>query len=56
VDIPRGALIGFNPEEDKRRHTVSEGGVVVVAAGDEPYVTPISEEALKLEAEADRRG
>jgi glucose-1-phosphate adenylyltransferase len=56
VDIPRGALIGFNAEEDKRRHTVSENGVVVVAAGDEPYVTPISEAALRLEAEADRRG
>ncbi len=38
VDIPRGALIGFNPEEDRRRHTVSEDGVVVVAPGDEPYV------------------
>jgi glucose-1-phosphate adenylyltransferase len=56
VGIPRGALIGFNPEEDKRRHTVSEDGVVVVAPGDEPYVTEISEAALKLEAEADRRG
>ena len=56
VDIPRGALIGFNPEEDKRRHTVSEQGVVVVAPGDEPYVTPINEAALKLEIEADRRG
>jgi len=56
VDIPRGALIGFNPEEDARRHTVSENGVVVVAAGDEPYVTPINEAALRLEAEADRRG
>jgi glucose-1-phosphate adenylyltransferase len=56
VDIPRGALIGFNPDEDKRRHTVSEGGVVVVAAGDEPYVAAIGEDALKLEAEADRRG
>jgi len=56
LDIPRGALIGFNPEEDKRRHTVSEGGVVVVAAGDEPYVTPINEAALKLELDADRRG
>jgi len=56
VDIPRGALIGFNPEEDKRRHTVSEEGVVVVAPGDDPYVTEISEAALKLEAEADRRG
>jgi glucose-1-phosphate adenylyltransferase len=56
VDIPRGALIGFNPEEDRRRHTVSEGGVVVVAPGDEPYVTPVSEAALRLEGEADRRG
>jgi glucose-1-phosphate adenylyltransferase len=56
VDIPRGATIGYNAEEDKRRHTVSEGGVVVVATGDEPYVGPISEEALALEAEADRRG
>jgi glucose-1-phosphate adenylyltransferase len=56
VDIPRGAMIGFNAEEDRRRHTVSEGGVVVVALGEEPYVAPITEEALRLEAEADRRG
>ena len=56
LDIPRGALIGFNPEEDKRRHTVSEGGVVVVAAGDEPYVAEINEAALHLESEADKRG
>ena len=56
VHIPRGAAIGFNSEEDQRRHTVSEGGVVVVAAGEEPYVPPIPDENLKLEAEADRRG
>ncbi len=56
VDIPRGAMIGFNAEEDRRRHTVSEGGVVVVAPGEEPFVSPITEEALRLEAEADRRG
>ncbi len=56
VHIPRGAAIGFYPEEDQRRHIVTEGGVVVVAPGDEPYVGPISDEALKLEAEADRRG
>ncbi|MGE0863097.1 MAG: glucose-1-phosphate adenylyltransferase [Vicinamibacterales bacterium] len=56
VDIPRGAMIGFNAEEDRRRHTVSEGGVVVVAPGEEPFVAPITEEALRLEAEADRRG
>ncbi|HLB84209.1 MAG TPA: hypothetical protein VJK00_05715, partial [Steroidobacteraceae bacterium] len=56
LDIPRGALVGFNPEEDKRRHTVSEGGVVVVAAGDEPYVAEINEAALHLASEADKRG
>ena len=55
-DRPRGALIGFNPEEDRRRHTVSEGGVVVVAPGDEPFVAEIPLDALQLEAEADRRG
>jgi glucose-1-phosphate adenylyltransferase len=56
VDIPRGALIGFNPEEDRRRHTVSEGGVVVVAPGDEPFVADVPVDQLQLEAEADRRG
>jgi len=35
VVVPRGALIGYNPEEDRRRHTVSEGGVVVVSPGEE---------------------
>lgn len=56
VLIPRGALIGFDPEEDRRRHTVTEGGVVVVTADDEPLIGPISEEALRLEADADRLG
>jgi glucose-1-phosphate adenylyltransferase len=56
VLIPRGALIGFNPEEDRRRHTVTESGVVVVTTDDEPLIGPLREEALKFEAEADRRG
>jgi glucose-1-phosphate adenylyltransferase len=56
VLIPRGALIGFNPEEDARRHTVSEGGVVVVTVDDEPFVGPIADEALQLEARVDRHG
>ena len=38
VLIPRGALIGFDPEEDRRRHTVTDGGVVVVTADDEPLI------------------
>ncbi len=55
VEIPRGATIGFNAEEDLRRHTVSEGGVVVVAPGEKPYVGPITEEALRVESDADQR-
>jgi glucose-1-phosphate adenylyltransferase len=56
VLIPRGALIGFDPEQDRRRHTVTDAGVVVVTADDEPLIGPISEEALRAEAEADRSG
>ena len=56
VLIPRGALIGYDAEEDRRRHTVTEGGVVVVTADDEPLIGPISEDALRAEAEADRGG
>jgi len=56
VFIPRGALIGFNLEDDRRRHTVSEEGVVVVTHDDEPAVREIEPEALMLEADADQRG
>src|SRR5688572_9684399 len=56
VLIPRGALIGFDPDEDRRRHTVTEGGVVVVTAEDDPLIGPISDEALRAEADADRGG
>jgi glucose-1-phosphate adenylyltransferase len=56
VLIPRGALIGYDPDEDRRRHTVTEGGVVIVTAEDEPLIGPISEEALRAEANADRGG
>jgi len=30
--------------------------VVVVTADDDPFIAPLSEEALRYEAEADRRG
>ena len=56
VFIPRGALIGFNREEDVRRHTVSDQGVTVVTTDDQPLIGPIDDEALRLEAAADRRG
>ena len=50
------ALIGYDAEEDRRRHTVTESGVVVVTTDDEPLIGPLTEEALQFEAEADRRG
>ena len=33
----RARVIGYDPAEDRRRHTVSEGGVVVVTPGEECY-------------------
>jgi len=56
VFIPRGALIGHNAEEDRKRHTVTETGIVVVTTDDEPFVGPIGDDALRIEAEFDRRG
>jgi glucose-1-phosphate adenylyltransferase len=56
VFIPRGALIGYNEGEDRRRHTVSDNGVVVVTKDDEPFTAPIDEAALRDELEFDRRG
>ena len=55
VLIPRGAVIGFNTEEDRKRHTVTDLGVVVVTEDDDPLVEPISDEALRIEAEDDGR-
>ena len=56
VLIPRGAHIGYDLEEDRRRHTVTENGIVVVTTNDEPLIGPLSEDVLQFEAEADRRG
>jgi glucose-1-phosphate adenylyltransferase len=56
VLIPRGALIGYDEEEDRKRHTVTDAGVVVVTTDDDPLIGPLGEEALRVEAEADRRG
>ncbi|MBK5298565.1 MAG: glucose-1-phosphate adenylyltransferase [Vicinamibacteria bacterium] len=56
VLIPRGAVIGYHAEEDRRRHTVSEGGVVVVTVDEEPFIGPVETPALRLEADADGKG
>ncbi|MET0553434.1 MAG: glucose-1-phosphate adenylyltransferase [Vicinamibacteria bacterium] len=40
VVLPAGAVIGYDPVEDRRRHTVSEGGVVVVTPGEECLIDP----------------
>lgn len=56
VFIPRGALIGFNEEEDRRRHTVTESGVVVVTTDDQPFIGDIPDEALRAETDFDRLG
>src|SRR5438552_1307181 len=56
VLIPRGALIGYDADEDRRRHTISDSGIVVVTTDDEPLIGPLSDEALRVEADADRRG
>jgi glucose-1-phosphate adenylyltransferase len=55
VFIPRGARIGFDRDEDRRRHTVTDSGIVVVTIEDEPFVGDISEEQLRTEMEFDRR-
>jgi glucose-1-phosphate adenylyltransferase len=40
VEVPRGAVIGYDPAEDRRRHTVSPGGVVVVTPGEDFLIDP----------------
>jgi glucose-1-phosphate adenylyltransferase len=40
VELPKGARVGYDSAEDRRRHTVSEAGVVVVTPGEDIYVDP----------------
>jgi glucose-1-phosphate adenylyltransferase len=55
VFIPRGAVIGHLHEEDRKRHTVTESGIVVVTTDDEPFIGEISAKSLANEAEFDSR-
>jgi glucose-1-phosphate adenylyltransferase len=56
VVIPRAALIGMDPEEDRRRHTVTEKGVVIVTKDEEPLIGSVSDDQLKIEQVADALG
>jgi len=56
VFIPRGACIGYHPEEDRKRHTVTESGIVVVTTDDEPLVVDPPADVLAVEGEWDKRG
>ena len=56
VLIPRGAVIGYHPEEDRRRHTVSDGGVVVVTVDEEPLIGPVDTPALDARGRRGREG
>ena len=56
VFIPRGACIGFRADEDRKRHTVTDEGIVVVTTEDEPLVEEPGHDVLSVEAEWDRRG
>ena len=40
VECRPARVIGYDPVEDRRRHTVSEGGVVVVTPGEECLIDP----------------
>jgi glucose-1-phosphate adenylyltransferase len=55
VFIPRGALIGYNEEEDRKRHTVTDKGIVVVTTNDEPLVVQPDLASLGIEKEWDSR-
>jgi glucose-1-phosphate adenylyltransferase len=55
VFIPRGAMIGYDEAEDRKRHTVTDRGIVVVTPDDEPLVAPVDPKELAVEREWDGR-
>jgi glucose-1-phosphate adenylyltransferase len=56
VLIPRGARIGYDLEEDRRRHTVTDSGIVIVTADETPFIGPIPDTAIQSEGSADAAG
>ena len=55
VFIPRGATIGYDEAEDRKRHTVTDRGIVVVTPDDDPLVAPVDPGSLAVEREWDGR-
>ena len=55
VFIPRGAMIGYDEAEDRKRHTVTDRGIVVVTPDDDPLVAPVDPNLLAVEREWDGR-
>ena len=52
VELPRGALIGYDADEDRRRHTVTADGVVVVTPGEECQVDAAAADEVDESAES----
>ncbi len=55
VFIPRGAMIGYDEAEDRKRHTVTDRGIVVVTPDDDPLIAPVDPNSLAVEREWDGR-
>lgn len=56
VFVPRGAVIGYDLEEDRKRHAVTDRGVVVVTTNDEPFIQQPEGDVRQIERDADSRG
>ena len=54
VMVPRAAVIGHDVDEDRRRHTVTERGIVVVTVDEDMRVVPVPGDVLAIEAGVDR--
>jgi glucose-1-phosphate adenylyltransferase len=56
VVVPRGAVVGYDPDEDRKRYTVTEKGVVVVTRDDEVYTQEPDAAVRHAEEAYDRAG
>ena len=54
VMVPRAAAIGHDVDEDRRRHTVTDRGIVVVTVDEDMRVVPVPDDVRAIEAGVDR--